>query len=198
MANDQLDELDYYALLGLEPTADSDAVRAAWRKFALKFHPDRHVEGGDEKIARATKIYRRGSEAFEALLDPLKRKAYDVVLARGELRLTTDAQALTRSAAARANAPKSVRADSGRAGARRSATGVSRTRKSASPGARAKPMATEIQSPTARAFYARALQASKAGDYSTALRMIESAIAQEPGHPLLLEARRRLAPFSIG
>ncbi|MFO0714432.1 MAG: DnaJ domain-containing protein [Sandaracinus sp.] len=189
MANDRLDELDYYALLGVEHDASVDEIRAAFRKFALKFHPDRHTDGGPEKVARATAIYRRGSEALETLVDPIKRKAYDVVLARGELRLTADAQSVARGASSR---------KSSRAGARRSAAGASRpSRRSVVPGARSTrpPARNEIQSPTAKAFYARALQASKAGDYRAALRMIESALAQEPGHPILLEAKKRLLPY---
>jgi curved DNA-binding protein CbpA len=187
MANDQLDQLDYYSLLGVEPTASVDEIRVAFRKFALRFHPDRHAGGDDEKIARATRIYRRGSEALETLVDPTKRKAYDIVLARGELRLTQDAQTIARTSSAK----------SSRSGARKSSAGTTRAgRKSIAPAARAKPsIKQDIQSPTAKAFYARALAASKAQDYKTALRMIESALQQEPGHPLLLEAKSRLLPY---
>lgn len=193
--SDRLDQLDYYALLEVEQSASVDQIRAAFRKFALKFHPDRHVDGGDEKVARATRIYRRGSEALETLVDPMKRKAYDVVLARGELRLTADAQMVARTAAAKGSSKSS------RAGAKKSATGASRpNRKSMVPGARATAKASaprDIQSPTAKAFYARALQASKAGDYKGALRMIESALQQEPGHPVLIEAKKRLQPYVL-
>jgi curved DNA-binding protein CbpA len=192
MANDPLDQLDYYSLLGVEPTASVDDIRVAFRKFALKFHPDRHAGGDPEKIARATRIYRRGSEALETLVDPTKRKAYDIVLAHGQLRLTDDAQTIARTGNTK----------SSRAGARKSVSGASRppgARKSVAPGPRAKAsLQRDIQSPTAKAFYARALAASKAQDYKTALRMIESALQQEPGHPLLLEAKKRLLPYVEG
>jgi DnaJ-class molecular chaperone len=192
MSTDRLDQLDYYALLEVEQTASVDQIRAAFRKFALKFHPDRHVDGGPEKVARATRIYRRGSEALETLVDPMKRKAYDVVLARGELRLTADAQTVARSASAKGSAKKST------SGAKKSSAGSRPGRKSMVPGARAKTSAPrDIQSPTAKAFYARALQSSKAGDYVAALRMIESALQQEPGHPVLLEAKKRLQPYVL-
>lgn len=187
MSSDQLDQLDYYALLGVDPKASVEEIRAAFRKFALKFHPDRHAAGGEEKVARATRIYRRGSEALETLVDPTKRKAYDIVLARGELRLTQDAQGVARAQGS---------TKSSRSGARRSAAGTSRTRKSIAPGARTKPLTQDIQSPTAKAYYARALQSSKGGDYKTALRMIEAALHQEPNHPLLLEAKKRLLPYA--
>jgi hypothetical protein len=109
------------------------------------------------------------------------------VLARGELRLTQDAQTIARASSAK----------SSRSGAKKSSAGSTRAvRKSIAPGARAKPsLAQDIQSPTAKAFYARALAASKAQDYKTALRMIESALQQEPGHPILVEARKRLRPY---
>ncbi len=192
MSADRLDQLDYYALLEVEQGASVDQIRAAFRKFALKFHPDRHVDGGPEKVARATRIYRRGSEALETLVDPMKRKAYDVVLARGELRLTADAQTVARTASAKGGAKKST------SGAKKSSAGSRPGRKSMVPGARAKASAPrDIQSPTAKAFYARALQSSKAGDYAAALRMIESALQQEPGHPILLEAKKRLQPYVL-
>ena len=198
--SDHLDQLDYYTLLGVTAQASTDEIRAAFRKFALKFHPDRHVEGGEEKVARATTIYRRGSEALETLIDPTRRKAYDIVLAKGEMRLTVDAQTVTRG--------QTSSVKSSRTGTKRSGTGQSRPpgtkrrsvapaaggRRSAAPPA-AKPAPREIQSPTAKAFYARALEASRARDYKTALRMIESALSQEPGHPLLLEAQKRLRPY---
>ena len=54
MAADQLDKLDYYTLLGVESDATTDEIKRAFRKFALRYHPDRHVESGPEAVARAT------------------------------------------------------------------------------------------------------------------------------------------------
>ena len=201
MAADQLDQLDYYTLLGVTQTAGVDEIRAAFRKFALKFHPDRHVGSEPEKIARATAIYRRGSEALETLVDPTRRRAYDIVLAKGELRLTVDAQTVTRgqtSGGAKTSRTGTKRPDSSQSKPgtkRRSMAPPGGTRRSAAPAA-PKPAAREMQSPTAKAFYARGLDASRAGDYKTALRMIESALQHEPGHPLLLDAQKRLAPYA--
>lgn len=98
---DDLDKLDYYSLLEVEPTASVAEVRAAFRRFALKYHPDRHAGSEPAKIERATRIYRRGSEALETLVDPTRRKAYDIVLARGEMRLTQDAQSVVEELAPR-------------------------------------------------------------------------------------------------
>lgn len=88
---DRLDKLDYYTLLGLETHADADAIRAAFHKFALKFHPDNH--GGSDQQLRATQIFRRGTEAYRVLKDPKQRRAYDEALAAGRLRLKSDEEA---------------------------------------------------------------------------------------------------------
>ncbi len=88
---DRLDQLDYYTLLGLEPQATMDEVRDAFHQFALKFHPDNHSDAGPEKLQRASQIFRRGTEAYRVLSRIETRRAYDEGLARGDLRLTPEA-----------------------------------------------------------------------------------------------------------
>jgi curved DNA-binding protein CbpA len=61
---------DYYALLGVEADADPAALRRAWRRLALEWHPDR--AGPD-----ATETFRRIGTAYAVLSDPLARAAYD-------------------------------------------------------------------------------------------------------------------------
>lgn len=85
---DRLDKLDYYTLLGLATNASSDEIRRAFHTFALKFHPDNH--GATEQVERATEIFRRGTEAYRVLQDPVQRKAYDTGLSEGSLRLRAD------------------------------------------------------------------------------------------------------------
>lgn len=182
MDEDRLNQLDYYTLLGLEPTASQDEVKKAFRAFALKYHPDRFAGAPAEKVERATAIYRRGSEAVEALSDPRSRAAYDAVLAKGELRLTTDGRAAPRArTSVRPGASTTRRSQSGGT-ARRSRSGAKSER----------PPSQEIRSPSARAYYARALELAKAKDFATALRAVNAAIEQEPGNPLLEEAKKRL------
>ena len=65
---------DYYSVLGVPREASDDAIRKAYRKLALKWHPDRHA--ADEREA-AEKEFKRVSEAYEVLSDPEKRKRYD-------------------------------------------------------------------------------------------------------------------------
>jgi len=65
---------DYYEVLGVERDADEGSIKKAYRKLALKWHPDRH-EGGEQERAEAK--FKRISEAYEVLSDPEKRKKYD-------------------------------------------------------------------------------------------------------------------------
>lgn len=59
---------DYYAILGIEPTAETDAIRRAYFRKAMQWHPDRG--GAHEEMLRVT-------TAWAHLSDPEKRKTYD-------------------------------------------------------------------------------------------------------------------------
>jgi molecular chaperone DnaJ len=63
---------DYYEVLGVDRGADMEEVKKAYRKLALKFHPDRnpHDKAAEEK-------FKELGEAYEALSDPQTRAAYD-------------------------------------------------------------------------------------------------------------------------
>ncbi|KAJ7593370.1 hypothetical protein C8J56DRAFT_930912 [Mycena floridula] len=63
---------DYYALLGVSKTADEAEIKRAYKKMALKWHPDRN-NGSEE----ASKKFQKISEAFEVLTDSNKRAVYD-------------------------------------------------------------------------------------------------------------------------
>lgn len=65
-------ELDYYEILQVEKTADNATIKKAYRKLALKYHPDRN-EGDKE----AEEQFKKVNEAYQVLSDENKRSVYD-------------------------------------------------------------------------------------------------------------------------
>jgi len=65
-------DIDYYDLLEVERTADGSTIKSAYRKLAMKYHPDKNP-GCQESEAKFKAI----GEAYECLKDPQKRAAYD-------------------------------------------------------------------------------------------------------------------------
>ncbi len=65
---------DYYEVLGLAKNASEEDIKKAYRKLAMKYHPDRN-QGDDAK--KAEEKFKEAKEAYEMLSDPQKRSAYD-------------------------------------------------------------------------------------------------------------------------
>ena len=68
---------DYYEVLGIPRDAKPDAIKKAYRKLALKWHPDKHRSESPKEQEAAESRFKRISEAYEVLSDPEKRKKYD-------------------------------------------------------------------------------------------------------------------------
>ena len=66
---------DYYGILGVGKNATEDGIKKAYRKLAMKYHPDRNP--GKEK--EANEKFKQINEAYEVLGDPEKRKQYDTL-----------------------------------------------------------------------------------------------------------------------
>jgi curved DNA-binding protein len=63
---------DYYTILGISKTATTDEIKKAFRKLALKYHPDKNANN-----KTAEEKFKEISEANDVLSDPEKRKKYD-------------------------------------------------------------------------------------------------------------------------
>lgn len=61
---------DYYGLLGIDPNADGSELRRAWRRLAVRWHPDRAGHA-------ATATFQKIQAAYAVLSDPARRAAYD-------------------------------------------------------------------------------------------------------------------------
>ena len=67
-----MDKRDYYDVLGVDRNASADDLKKAYRRLAMKFHPDRQSDD-----PKAEEKFKEASEAYEILNDQEKRNAYD-------------------------------------------------------------------------------------------------------------------------
>src|SRR5437016_14591732 len=63
---------DYYEVLGVNRDADEEAIKKAYRRLAMKHHPDRNPDN-----PKAEELFKEAKEAYETLTDTNKRAAYD-------------------------------------------------------------------------------------------------------------------------
>ena len=65
--------IDYYKVLQVDPEADREVIAAAYRKLALKYHPDTHSSAEAEEMMKLL------SRAYAVLSDPEERARYDAI-----------------------------------------------------------------------------------------------------------------------
>lgn len=63
---------DYYEILGLERSAGADDIKRAYRRLAMKYHPDRNPDDKEAEVK-----FKEAAEAYEVLSDESKKKIYD-------------------------------------------------------------------------------------------------------------------------
>ena len=67
------DKRDYYEVLGIQKGASDDEIKKAYRKMAIKYHPDRNLDNKENAEAHMKEI----NEAYDVLKDPQKKAQYD-------------------------------------------------------------------------------------------------------------------------
>jgi len=67
---------DYYKILGVEKTANDDEIKKAYKKLALKWHPDKNQQDEESRLAAEGK-FKDINEAYSVLSDPQKRQRFD-------------------------------------------------------------------------------------------------------------------------
>ena len=76
-SDDEEEEVEPYDLLGVARDANASTLKSAYRKLALRWHPDKHADGTEAERAEAEEMFRKVNLANTILSDPVKKRMYD-------------------------------------------------------------------------------------------------------------------------
>jgi len=68
---------DYYEVLGVDKNASEDDIKKAFKKAAMKYHPDRFANASDAEKKDAEEKFKEINEAYQVLSDAQKKQQYD-------------------------------------------------------------------------------------------------------------------------
>ncbi|MDE5974935.1 MAG: molecular chaperone DnaJ, partial [Muribaculaceae bacterium] len=68
---------DYYDVLGVSKSASADEIKKAYRKMAIKYHPDKYSQSPEDERKAAEEKFKEAAEAYDVLSDADKRARYD-------------------------------------------------------------------------------------------------------------------------
>lgn len=68
---------DYYKILGIDKSASADEIKKAYKKAALKYHPDKQSNKSDDEKKKAEETFKEINEAYSVLSDETKKHNYD-------------------------------------------------------------------------------------------------------------------------
>lgn len=70
-------EKDLYKILGIDRNADDKTIKKAFKKLAIKYHPDRQTDKSEEEKKEAEEKFKEINGAYQILSDPQKKQQYD-------------------------------------------------------------------------------------------------------------------------
>ena len=72
-----MEKRDYYEVLGVDKGASEGDIKKAYRKAAMKYHPDKFANASDAEKKDAEEKFKEINEAYQILSDPQKKQQYD-------------------------------------------------------------------------------------------------------------------------